>query len=238
MRGSPGTGRAMRRWGPPSGPDRGRTQSGRVNCTKLAWPCFAGYRKPALSYKMWLGLVGARLHHGTIAPRSGPDCAVWPRSGPDCTVGPRSGPDCAVGPRSGPDRAPIAPSGDCAVTLSFALQSYNAASSAKPVAGRSARIRFWEGVVLLGISPELISPRKRGLGEGADSRWSTSFSRFFPPGFLACCLDVGRLVFVFFLPGGFGLFLDVGPFFFWGELLFEGCLGNFRALGANSHEGI
>ena len=74
---------------------------------------------------MWLGLVGARLHHGAIGPWSGPDRA------PDCTVGPRSGPDCAVGPRSGRD---------CAVTLSFALQSYNAASSAKPVAGRSARI--------------------------------------------------------------------------------------------------
>ena len=33
----------------PSGPDRGRTQSGRVNCTKLAWPSFAGNKKPALS---------------------------------------------------------------------------------------------------------------------------------------------------------------------------------------------
>ena len=116
---------------------------------------------------MWLGLVGARLHHGThrapvgpdcaVGPRSGPDCTVGPRSGPDCTVGPRSGPDCAVGPRSGPDCAVGPRSGrDCVVTLSFALQSYNTASSAKPVAVRSARIRFWEGVVLLGISPEPI----------------------------------------------------------------------------------
>ena len=100
----------------PSGPDRGRTQSGRVNCTKLAWPSFAGYKKPALSYNMWLGLVGAHLHHGTIGPPVGPDCAVGPRSGPDCTVGPRSGPDCAVGPRSGPDCAVGPRSGpDCAV---------------------------------------------------------------------------------------------------------------------------
>ena len=55
--------------------------------------------------------MGARLRHGTIGPRSGPDCTVGPRSGPDCTVGPRSGPDCTVGPRSGPAQAPIAPSG-------------------------------------------------------------------------------------------------------------------------------
>ena len=52
-----------------------------------------------------LGLVRARLHHGTIEPWSGHDCAVGPRSGPNCTVGPRSGPDCAVGPRSGRDCA-------------------------------------------------------------------------------------------------------------------------------------
>ena len=72
-------------------------------------------KKPALSYNMWLGLVGARLRH---------DCVVGPRSGPDCTVGPRSGPIALSGPDrapiapSGPDRAPIAPprSGpDCAV---------------------------------------------------------------------------------------------------------------------------
>ena len=127
VRGSPGTGRAMRRQGPiaPSGPDRARLRrrapigaSGRVNCTKLAWPSFAGYKKPALSYNMWLGLVAARLHHGThrapVGARLRRRAPIHRRAliGPrlhrrapiECTVGPRSGPDCAVGPRSsGPD---------------------------------------------------------------------------------------------------------------------------------------
>ena len=85
---------------------------------------------------MWLGLVGARLHHGTIGPPVGARLRRRAPMGPDCAVGRQLGPDCAVGPRR-----------DCAVTLSFALQSYNAASSSKP--------GFWEGVVLLGISPEL-----------------------------------------------------------------------------------
>ena len=77
VRGSPGTGRAMRRRGPiaPSGPDRG-------NCTTS-----------------WHGRLRRRA---PIAP-SGPDCTVGPRSGLDCAVGPRSGPDCTIGPRSGPD---------------------------------------------------------------------------------------------------------------------------------------
>ena len=63
-----------------------------------------------------------------LAPRAGP--GPISRRAP---IGPRlrCRAPIAVGPRSGRD---------CAVTLIFALQSYNAASSAKPVAGRSARI--------------------------------------------------------------------------------------------------
>ena len=104
---------------------------------------FVGYTKPALSYNMWLGLVGARLHHGThrapvgaplrrrapLEPRLHRRAPIGPQLHCRAPIGPRSGPDCAIGPRSGRD---------CAVTLSFALQSCNTASSAKPVAVRSA----------------------------------------------------------------------------------------------------
>ena len=95
---------------------------------------------------------------GCTTGRSGPDCTVGPGSGPDCTVGPGSGPDCTVGPRSGPDCAVGPRSGrDCAVTHSFALESYKAASSATPAVRMVPGVPrgFWEGVLLLGISPEL-----------------------------------------------------------------------------------
>ena len=72
-----------------------------------------------------------------------------------------SGPDRAPIALSGPDRAPSGPDHagrDCAVTRSFALESYKAASSATPAVRMVPGVPrgFWEGVVLLGISPELI----------------------------------------------------------------------------------
>ena len=100
------------------------------------------------------------MAHGTI------DCTVGPRSGPDCTIGPQSGPIAPSGPDrapiapSGPDRAPIAPSGpdQGKIALSLVALLYKAASSATPAVStvRGVPRGFWEGVVLLGISPELI----------------------------------------------------------------------------------
>ena len=80
--------------GPRSGPD---SVGPRQLYHKLAWPSFAGYKKPALSYNMWLGLVAARLPVGARLRRQAP-------------IAP-SGPDRAPIAPSGPDRAPIAPVG-------------------------------------------------------------------------------------------------------------------------------
>ena len=63
------------------------------------------------------------------------------------SVGPRSGPDCAVGPRSGQD---------CAVTRSFALQGGILSNTGGKDGPGAFREDSGKGVVLLGISPELI----------------------------------------------------------------------------------
>ena len=95
--------------------------------------------------------VAPRDDRGPIAP-SGPDRAPIAPSGPD---------QAPIAP-SGPDRAPIAPSGPDPgkIALSLVALLYKAASSATP-AVRMVPGRFWEGVVLLGISPELIWLRKQ-----------------------------------------------------------------------------
>ena len=79
-----------------------------------------------------------------LAPRD----ASRPGRGPIApSLGPRL--HCRA-PIGGPDRAPIAPAGPDQGAIALSLLAL------QPVAVRSARIRFWEGVVLLGISPELI----------------------------------------------------------------------------------
>ena len=111
MRGSPGPGRGppdctvWARSAPiaPSRPDRGPTQSGPVNCTKLASPSFA------------IDTVAIRIlrktgvGRGCTTGRSGPDRAPIAPSGPDCTSGPDRAlivPSAPIGPRLR-RRAPI-----------------------------------------------------------------------------------------------------------------------------------
>ena len=100
---------------PRSGPDCGvgpRLHRRAPNCTKLAWPSFAGYTKPALSYSMWLRLVGARLHHGThrapVGARLRRRAPLGPRLHRRAPIGPRLHRRAPIGPRLR-RRAPIGP---------------------------------------------------------------------------------------------------------------------------------
>ena len=86
----------------PRRPDRGPTQSGPVNCTKLASPSFA---IDTVAIRI-LRKTGVELKY---AP-SGPDRAPIAPSGPDRAPIGRSGNRAPIAP-SGPDRVPIAPSG-------------------------------------------------------------------------------------------------------------------------------
>ena len=103
--------------------------------------------------------VAPRDDRGPIAP-SGPDRAPIALSGPDRAPIAPSGPDREPIAPSGPDREPIAPSGPDRgeIALSLVALLYKAASSATPAVRTVRRVPrgFWEGVVLLGISPELM----------------------------------------------------------------------------------
>ena len=107
--------------------------------------------------------------HGTIGPApsgsarapiapSGPDRTPIAPSGPDRAPIAPSGPDRAPIAPSGPDRAPIAPGPDQgAIALSLLALLYKV-TTRHPQQSRSRGVPrgFWEGVVLLGISPELM----------------------------------------------------------------------------------
>ena len=122
--------------GPQSGPDcavgprSGPTQSGPVNCTKLASPSFAidrvAFRMPRVTgvelYYGWLG-----LHHGMIGARLHRRAPIGPRLR-----------------RRAPRLRRRAPQGEIALSLVALL--YKAASSATPV--RMVPGRFWELFVL------------------------------------------------------------------------------------------
>ena len=149
----------------PSGPDRARApialRSG-PNCALCLHrraavglrlcrqaPIAPGpYRAHSDPIRPRLHRQAARLHSGplSVAP-SGPlgplNCTMTPRPG--------SGPNRAPIASSGPDRAPLAPSGPdqpCFIKLQGGILSNTG--------GEGVPRGFWEGAVLLGVSPELI----------------------------------------------------------------------------------